>query len=203
VTRDPRVEEQMKKFSCNSSVSALAAGLLLVGSAAGAGQQPPPIGGVTGTIALEGTVEKTDQGVNTVVVKTVDGIEHLFHLTERTVVHGGKAAADDALRGLDAGSKVVVHYAGEGDRQTVHEVDRVAEDGLKAIEGVITKVDRHAKTMSIRLADGSRQTLQLTERAASDAGKDIDDGAIGTAKAVVYVTDESGRRIAHYFRRIS
>jgi hypothetical protein len=57
--------------------------------------------------------------------------------------------------------------------------------------------------MSIRLADGSRQTLQLTERAASDVGKDIDSGAIGTAKVVVYVTDESGRRIAHYFRRIS
>src|SRR3981189_3238999 len=97
--------EQMKTFTFSPSAIAVAAVLLLVGSAASAGQQPPPIGGVTGTIALEGTVEKTDQGVNTVVVKTVDGIEHLFHLTERTVVHGGKAAADDALRGLDEGSK--------------------------------------------------------------------------------------------------
>jgi hypothetical protein len=197
------VEEQMKTFRFNPSAIARVAAMLLVGSAASAGQQPPPIGGVTGTIALEGTVEKTNQGVNTVVVKTVDGIEHLFHLTERTVVHGGKAAGDDTLRGLDEGSKVVVHYAVEGDQETVHEVDRVAENGLKTVEGVITKVDRRAKTMSIRLADGSRQTLQLTERAASDVGKDIDGGAIGTAKAVVYVTDESGQRIAHYFKRIS
>jgi hypothetical protein len=196
------VEEQMKTFSFNLSASVLAAGLL-AGSAAIAGQQPPPIGGVTGTIALEGTVEKTSQGVNTVVVKTVDGLEHLFHLSERTVVHGGKAAADDTLRGLDEGSRVVVHYAVDGGQQTVHEVDRVADDGLKAVEGVITKVDRRAKTMSVRLADGSRQTLQLTERAASDVGKDIDDAAIGTAKVVVYVTDESGRRIAHYFKRVS
>jgi hypothetical protein len=38
---------------------------------------------------------------------------------------------------------------------------------LDGIEGVVTRVDRRAKTMSIRLADGSRQTLRLTERAAS------------------------------------
>lgn len=185
------------------SVSAMAGGLLLVGSAVAAGQQPPPIGGVTGTVALEGTVQKTYEGVNTVVVKTVDGIEHLFHLTERTVVHGGKAGGDDALRGLDEGSKVVVHFTRDGGHETASEVDRIADDGLKAVEGVVTKVDRRAKTISIRLADGSRQTLQLTERAASDVGRDLDDGAIGSVKVVVYFNDEVGRRVAHFFKRVS
>jgi hypothetical protein len=198
------VEEQMKKaFSFKSSTIAGAAGLLLAASVPSAGQQPPPIGGATGTIALEGTVEKTDQAVHDVVVRTVDGIEHLFHLTERTVVHGGKADGDQSLRGLDEGSKVVVHLTQDGGHQTVGEVDRVAADGLKTVEGVITNVDRHAKTMSIRLADGSRQTLQLTERAASDVGRDIDAGAAGTAKVIVYFNDEAGRRVAHYFKRIS
>jgi hypothetical protein len=178
-------------------------GLLLGATAVTAGQQPPPINGVTGTIALEGTVQKTYSGVNTIVVKTMDGIEHLFHGTDKTVVHGGKTAGDDALLGIDEGSRVVVHYTAEGETKAAHEVDRIAGDGLKAIEGVITKVDRRAQTMSLRLADGSRQTLRLTERAASDVGKELDAAADGTAKVVVYVSDEAGHRVAHYFKRVS
>jgi phosphotransferase system IIA component len=156
-----------------------------------------------GTIPLEGAVQKTSEAAHTVVVKTKDGIEHLFHLTGRTAVHGGKAAGDDALRGLEEGSTVVVHYTAEGDRLTAYEVDRIAGDGLQAIEGTVTKVDRRAKTISIRLADGSQQTLRLTERAASGVGKDIDDAAAGTAKVVVYFDDLTGRRVAHYFKRVS
>jgi hypothetical protein len=198
------VEEQMKKmFSLSLPAFAMAAGVLLAASAAGGGQQPPPIGGVTGTIALEGTVEKTSQGVNAVVVKTIDGIEHLVHLTERTVVHGGRVGGSEALRGIEPGSRVVVHLTQDVGHQTVNEVDRVADDGLKTIEGVVTNIDRRAKTMSIRLANGSRQTLQLTERAASDVGRDIDAGAAGSAKVVVYFNDEAGQRVAHYFKRIS
>ena len=41
------------------SASVIAAGLLFIGGAVVEAQQPPPIGGVTGTTALEGTVEKT------------------------------------------------------------------------------------------------------------------------------------------------
>jgi hypothetical protein len=118
-------------------------------------------------------------------------------------VHGGKTAGDDALRGIDEGSRVVVHYTAEGNTKAAHEVDRIAGDGLKAIEGVITNVDRRAQTISIRLADGSRQTLRLTARAASDVGKEIDGAAAGTMKVVVYFDDESGRRVAHYFKRVS
>jgi hypothetical protein len=178
-------------------------GLLLVGTGVSAGQQPPPIEAPTGTIPLEGTVQKASEGAHTVVVKTVDGIKHVFHLTERTVVHGGRAAGDDALRGLEEGSTVVVHYTAEGGDKIATEVDRIAEDGLQATEGTVTKVDRHAKTISVRLADGSRQTFRLTERAASDVGKDLDRAASGTAKVVVYFTDRAGQRIAHYFKRVS
>ena len=185
------------------SVSAMTGGLLLAWSALLAGQQPPPINGVTGTVALEGTVKKTYSDVNTILVKTVDGIEHLFHLTDKTVVHGGRAEGDDALRGIDEGSRVVVHYTAEGETKAAHEVDRIAGDGLKAIEGVIVRVDRRAQTISIRLADGSRQTLRLTERAASDVGKDLDAAGADTAKVVLYFNDEAGHRVAHYFKRVS
>jgi phosphotransferase system IIA component len=185
------------------SLTVVAGGLLLAGTTVVRGQQGPPIEAPMGTIPLEGIVQKTSEGSHTVVVKTKDGIEHLFHLTGRTAVHGAKAAGDDALRGLEEGSTVVVHYIAEGDHLTAYEVDRIAGDGLQTVEGTVTKVDRRAKTISIRLADGSQQTLRLTERAASDVGKDIDGAAAGTAKVVVYFDDVSGRRVAHYFKRVS
>ena len=150
----------------------LAGGLLLVAPVVVAAQQPPPIDGVTGTVALQGAVEKTYAGANTIIVKTEDGIEHLFHLTDRTAVHGGRATGERALRGLDEGSTVVVHYTAEGADKTANEVDRVGDDGLKVIEAVVTKVDRRGKTITIQLADGTRQTLALTDRAAVDVGKD-------------------------------
>ena len=185
------------------SASVFAAGLLLAATALAAGQQPPSINGVTGTIALEGTVDKTYKGVHTIAVKTADGIRHLLHFTIRTVVHGGRAAGQDALDGLEDGSQVVVHYTGEGGTKTAHEVDRIAQDGLKAMDGLVMKVDRDAKTISIRLANGSVQTFRLTERAAFDVGKDLESAADGTAKVVIYYTDEAGHRVAHYFKRVS
>ena len=191
------------------SVSVLIGGLWLAGTGVAAAQEPPPpppIGGLTGTIALEGTVHTFYKAVNTIAVKTVDGFEHLFHLTERTVVHGGTAAGDRTWRGLEEGSRVVVHYTPEGDDNTADEVDRIADDGLIAVEGVITNVDRRAGTLSIRLTDGSGETLRLTDRAAAEIGKDLDDAAVGTAKVVVYVTPltgDAGGRVAHYFRRVS
>ena len=162
-------------------------------------QEPVP---VTGTIALEGTVDKTYAAANTVIVKATDGVEHLFHLTRRTVVHGAKDPGDAALSGLKEGSRIVVHYAAEGEQKTAVEVDRIGGDGLAAMEGVVTGVDREDRTISIRLADGSTETLQLTERATRDVGMDVDRAADGT-KAIVYYTDDAGHRVAHYFKRVS
>jgi hypothetical protein len=157
---------------------------------------------VTGTIALEGTVNKTYAAANTVIVKATDGVEHLFHLTKHTVVHGAKDTGDVGLSGLTVGSRVVVHYATEGGQKAAIEVDRVGDDGLATIEGVVTRVEREARRISIRIADGSTVTLQLSERAARDVGKDIDRAGAG-AKVIVYYTDEAGNRVAHYFKKIS
>ena len=173
---------------------------LLAMPALHAGQEAPP---VTGTIALEGTVDQTYKAANTVVVKTVDGVRHLFHLTGKTVVHGGESAGAEALRGLKAGSTVVVHYTAAAGLQTALEVDRVDDKGLKTMEGVVTRVDRVGQKISIRLADGSTQTLRLTDRAAIDVGKDVDRAAVDTTRVVVYYADEAGQRVAHYFKRIA
>jgi hypothetical protein len=82
------------------------------------------------------------------------------------------------------------------------EVDRIDENGLSVMEGVVTRVDRESKTLAIRLADGSTETLRLSERAAGTVGKDVDRAEDGT-KVIVYYADEAGHRVAHYFRKIS
>jgi hypothetical protein len=168
-----------------------------------AAQQPPPVNGVTGTIALEGTVDQTSEAGKTVIVKTVDGIRHLFRLTETTAVHGSAAAGADTLGGIETGSRVVVHYTAKAGQETALEVDRVGAKGLKTVEGVVSHVDRAGREMSIRLADGSTQTLRLTDRAAADVGRDVDSAVAHTTKVVVYYADESGHQVAHYFKRIS
>ncbi len=85
--------------------------------------------------------------------------------------------------------------------KTAVEVDRVAEDGLREMEGVVTHIDRGTRQLSIRLADGSYETLQLSERAAKDVGKDID-RATDNATVIVYYAQEGGGKVAHYFRRV-
>jgi hypothetical protein len=176
---------------------------LLVLPAVHAEQQPPPINGVTGTMALEGTVDETSKAGKTIIVKTVDGIRHLFHLTAETAVHGSAAAGADTLDGLEAGSRIVVHYTAKGGQQTAHEVDRLDTKGLKTVEGVVTRVDRVGRVMSIRLADGSTQTLRLTDRAATDVGRDVDSAAADARRVIVYYADEAGQQVAHYFKRTS
>lgn len=160
-------------------------------------QEPPPIAGVTGTLALEGTIEKTYDAATTVIVKATDGIEHLFHLAKGTVVHAANGA-DAALNGVSEGSRVVVHYAVDGGEKTAVEVDRIGEDGLRETRGVVTRVDRDAKELSIRLDDGSTETLHLSERAARTVGLDVHDAAT----VVVYYVDEDGKKVAHYFKKI-
>jgi hypothetical protein len=141
-----------------------AAGILLFSATMSAAQAPPPIDGVTGTIAPEENVEETYGGIHAVAVRAFDGVKHFFHV-------GAVASA--------------------------------GEDGLKTTEGVITTFDRAAKTVSLRLADGTEQIFRLTERAAADAAREVGAaGTAGSAKVVVYFSD-TGRRVAHYVKRIS
>ena len=176
--------------------SLLVAAAFLCGRAALAQQTPVP--GVTGTLALEGTVDKTYAGADTLVVAAADGIKHLFHWTKRTVVHGASDADAEALSGLTAGSRVVVHYALDGAEQSAVEVDKVGDEGLKELRGVVTRVDRDANEIAIRLDDGSHQTLELSDRAAHAVGRDVDE----SARVAVYYADHDGKRVAHYFTRI-
>jgi hypothetical protein len=178
----------------------LVCGGLLIGEASVCLAQTGP--DPKATIALEGTVDKTYAGAHTVIVKTANGVRHLLHFTDQTVVHG-TATAEDAFHGLEEGSQVVVHSLVQGGTETALEVDRIDKDGLHVMKGTVNHIDRPAKTLSIELEDGSRETLHLTDRAAADVGKDIDRATGDATKVIVYYTDESGHRLAHYFKRVS
>jgi hypothetical protein len=185
------------------TTSVVAGGLLLVGATVYAGQQPPPpIEGVTGTVAVKESSQQAYDGIHAAIVKTADGFRHLFHLAGRVASHGN-AIGDQALGGLEDGDKVVVHYDADGGNEAADDVDPVAGDDRTGVDGVITSVDPSAKTIAIRLADGSRQTLRLTEPAPSGATRHISGAVGGTSSVVLYSNDEEGRRVAHYFTRVS
>ncbi|HVN79727.1 MAG TPA: hypothetical protein VMW38_12070 [Terriglobia bacterium] len=154
--------------------------------------------------AVEGKIEKIDHKAKIIVVKTVDGAEHTFHVSTRTIVHGTEkagAATQDAFRGLKEGSAVVVHYSGRGTEETAEEVDHVGEDGLKTAEGIVTQLDRGAKTLAVKTADGSNETFRIADHAAEDGGKDITEGAEKSAKVTVYYSEQAGQKVAHFFKK--
>jgi hypothetical protein len=163
-------------------------------------QAAPPIPGTTGTLALEGSVDKVYAGAHSALVTAGDGVKHLIHFTDRTVVHGDHDP-HAPLNSLKAGSRVVVHYTMDGTRKAAVEIDRIGAGGLAEAEGVVTRIDRQAQRLSIRLADGTTETLQLSERAARDAGRGLEREA-DQARVVVYYTDDAGNKIAHYFKRV-
>ncbi|MFI5342079.1 MAG: hypothetical protein ACHQ7N_19855 [Candidatus Methylomirabilales bacterium] len=154
--------------------------------------------------AIKGTVKKIDAGAKTVVVETADGTEHAVHFVSRTVVYGiGRTAkgAHEALRSLKEGSEVVVHVTKRGATETAQEVVHVGKDGLKTVEGTVSRIDRLGKTMVIKTAEGTEETYRFADRAAQDAGKAIAGGVEGSGKVIVYYVDEGGRKVAHFFEK--
>jgi len=196
----------MKPFIANVSLrhwlvwsSAIIALVSSVSITLGAQSGPP----VQRTIALEGTMKTFYRAVNTIIVTTIDGVDHVYHFTKDLVVHGGKGRGMDALEGLREGSTVVVHYTVSEAKASAREIDRIGDEGLKTTEGVVTRIDRGRKRITIRFVDGKSETLRLTDRAAAEAAKDVDQAATDAMKVIVYYSDEAGRKVAHFFKKAS
>jgi hypothetical protein len=155
--------------------------------------------------AVHGTITKLDAGSKTIVVKTKDGTEHTIHFVDKTTVYGADetaAGAKDTFHGLKEGSEVVVHYTEKGTEKSAVEVDKVGKDGMKAVDGTVTKVGKDGKTITVKAADGTEQTFDVsghdTKIAAEDAGKGTEKGA----KVTVYYTEKSGKKVAHFFEKL-
>jgi hypothetical protein len=155
--------------------------------------------------AVHGTVTKLDDGTKTMVVKTKDGTEHTIHFVDKTAVHGVDATATgakDTFHGIKEGSDVAVHYTVKGTEKTAVEVDKLGKDGMKSVDGTITKVGEGGKTITVKAADGTEHVFDVaghdTRVAAVDAGKGTEKGA----KVTVYYSEKSGKGIAHFFEKL-
>jgi hypothetical protein len=183
-------------------VAAFAASAILPAWTAVHAQNRPPL--PNEPVAMEGTMKQFYRGLNVVVVKTMDGVEHAYNFTKDLIVHGGKKPGVEALEGLREGTKVVIHYSTTtGPRGPVQEIDLLGDEGLNIIEGVVTDIDRGRKEITIEFADGRTDTFQMTTRAAAESEHLLDDSGKTSARIVVYYADESGRKVAHYLKRVS
>jgi hypothetical protein len=69
-----------------------------------------------GLKVTEGTVSKIDRGTKTLAVKTADGAEATYKISDHAVVDAGKETG----KGIEKASKVTVYYTEEGGKKVVH-----------------------------------------------------------------------------------
>jgi hypothetical protein len=72
--------------------------------------------GEGGMKVAEGTVSGIDRGAKTIAVKTADGAEATYKITEHAVVDAGKETG----KGVEKASKVTVYYTEEGGKKVAH-----------------------------------------------------------------------------------
>ena len=155
--------------------------------------------------AVHGTITKLDSVTKTMVIKTKDGTEHTIHFVGTTTVHGATATAGgakDVFHGLAEGSEVVAHYTEKGGEKTGVEVDRVAKDGVKTVDGTVTRVGEGGKFVVVKAADGTEHTFQVVGHDTVASAEDIGKGADKSAKYTVYYTERGGKKIAHFFEKL-
>jgi len=169
--------------------------LAITGAAtARAEQQPPPIDGVTGTVATEESKKDVKEAGRGVFGK----MARKLGLGKDKEVPSTPEGGEDILAGMKPGTAVVIHTTTAGESATAEEIDRLDAEGVKPVEGVITSVNRTDRTIAIRLADGTRRMLRLSAHAADEVDTDID----ATAKVVLYVKDVAGERVVQYIKRV-
>jgi len=134
-------------------------------------------------------------------VKTADGVRDAFQFTKDLLVHGGSAPAPMRCRGCARVPTVVVHYTANDGVVSVHEIDRGGDEGLHVTEGMVTRIDGSRKEIVVWFDNGTSEMFRLTEHAAADVGKDLDRADADATRIVGYCTDESGQKVARFFRK--
>ncbi len=155
--------------------------------------------------AIHGTITKLNSATKTAVVKTEDGTEHTIHFVDKTAVHGAKAVAtgsEDAFHGLKEGSEVAVHYTEKDSEKTAVEVDHLGKDGIKSVDGTVSKVGEGGKTVTVKAADGTEQTFDVLGKDTKESAEAIGKGADKTGRVTVYYTESAGKKVAHFFKKI-
>lgn len=154
--------------------------------------------------AVHGVVTKTDAAAKTITIKTKDGTEQTFHWAGKTTVKGVDAAgtaSKDTFKGIKEGSDVVVHYTVKGTEKTGVEIDNIGKDGLKSMDGVVTKVSDGGKTVVVKSADGTEHTFKVAGTDTASAATAIGKATDKTGKVTVYYTEDGTKKVVHFFQQ--
>ena len=148
----------------SGAASALLCALLLTDGPLAAQGTPPPIQGVTGTIATDETIKSGHKAAG----KIAEGV--------KKVLPGGKSTSENPLDALITGSRVVVRDAADG-----------GAAAKTATEGLVIDVNRSRKQITIRSGDKKTHTLRVMDAAgASGSGDHVVVSLADRANAKVY-----------------
>src|SRR3954447_15762640 len=128
------------------AAAALLFALLVLPRPAAAQAPAPPIQGVTGTIATEGSKD----GVKKAAGAAARGV--------KKVLPGGNGASENPLDVLIAGTHVVVRDIAEG-----------GDAAKTGVEGVVIDVNRSRKQITVRRPDKTIDTLRVMDATGSGA----------------------------------
>lgn len=151
------------------------------------------------TQLVHGLVTKIDKDAKIVYVKSKDGTEHAIHWSDKTAVAGVDKTAEgakDSWHGIKVGSEVVAHVTKKDSVETADEVDKVGKDGVKWVEGTVTKVDKDGKKVYVKAADGTEHVFDVTSKDATAAG----DATAKAAKKTWYYTEDGAKKVLHFFQ---
>jgi len=154
------------------------------------------------TNSVAGDLTKVDKDGKTITVKTPDGKEEVFKVTEKTTVDGAKGVA---LAGKEGGH-FVVHYTEKGGEKTATGLKDAGKGTWKVTEGTVTKVGEGGKEVTVKLKDGTEKTYHLGKEATVKSGHGIEEGGKYTGKAgdkvVVYTTVDPAKEVVHLFKKL-
>jgi hypothetical protein len=178
------------------------------------------------THAVVGTVKTVDSKSGTVVVQAQDGSLHTVKVPPATktssISEAAKAVAKDAkavgqsagAAGRDSltvakeGAHVVVHYSEDAAGKTAHAVKQAADGTAQTVKGVVTKVDKASRTITVKTKDGVEHVFQVATsatitagRRVSEAGQEIGSAVKEGAETTVHFVNEGGKKIAHAIER--
>jgi len=155
--------------------------------------------------AIHGTITKLDAGAKTAMVKAEDGTEYTIHFVDETAVRTGEATAaapKTTFHGLKEGSEVVVHYTEKGGDKTAVEVDHLGKNGIKSVDGTVTSVSEGGKSVTVKAADGTEHTFDVVGKDTKESAVAIGKGADKGAKVTVHYTEEGGKKVARFFKKL-
>jgi len=144
---------------------------------------PPPNNGFNATIVLPSTIDAFYTGLNEGLEKLGDGIDDLGY--GRSGVREGAGS----LKSLQPGTPVAVQYTVKGIQASADGTSQIAQPGSNVNEGVVTRLDRDNRRVTIKFANGSTETLRSDNTATRHS-----------SRVIVYYADQSGRRVAHFFK---